>query len=157
MTLFDFRDFFGTMRIQQSAQSDRMTHQSFFIDENVKTHWFLQFDTSPRVHYLYKVVWDSKKLDLSESRRWLWEARKNFLCVVRSSCWLSETSLRSCASNEVRGMIAWHTNPFLMTQTWDLIDFCILMIAESCFWREKMWWKLMKHAILMVFLNFGGR
>ena len=143
------------MRIQQSARGDRMTHQSFFIDTNVETLWFLHFHTPLRGNYLCKVVWDSKKLDFSESRRWLWEARKNFLCVVRPYCLLSETSLRPCASNKVRRVIIWRTKHFSWTQTWELIDFCILMIAESCFWRGKTWWKVLKNAILMVFLNFG--
>ena len=129
------------MRIQQSARGDRTTHQSFFIDANVETQWFLQFDTRSRGNYHYKVLWDSKKLDFSESMPWLWESRKNFLCVVRPYCLLSETSLGPCASNKVRGVIAWRTNPFLLAQTWELIDFCILMVAESCFWRGKIWWK----------------
>ena len=129
----------------------------FFIYTNEETQRFLHFDTPSRVNYFHKVLWDSKKLDFSESRRWLWEARKKFLCVVRSYCLLSETCLGPYASNKVRGVITWRTNHFLLTQTWELIDFCILMIAESCFWRGKMWWNLMKSVILMVFLNFSGR
>ena len=80
-----------------------------------------------------------QKVHVSEWKRWLWEAWKNFLCVFGSYCLLSETSLGPCASNKVREVITWRTNPFLLTQTWELIDFCILMIAESCFWRGKMW------------------
>ena len=157
MILFAFGDFFETVHIQQSARGDHMTHQSIFIDANVEKQWFLHFDTPSRANYFTKVFWDSKKLDFSESRCWLWEARKIFLCVVRSYCLLLKTSLGPCASNKVLGVITWRTNPFLLTQTWELIDFCILMIAESCFWRGKMWWKLMKSVILMVFLNFSGR
>ena len=145
------------MRIQQSAHGDRMTHQSIFIGANVETEWFLHFDTLSRAIYLYEVVWDSKKLDFNEWRCWLWEARKNFLHVARPYCLLSETSLGPCASNKVRRVIAWRTNPFLLTQTWELIDFGILMITENCFWGGKMRWKVMKNAILMVFLNFGRR
>ena len=157
MILFAFGDFFETVRIQQSARGDHMTYQSIFIDANVEKQWFLHFDTPSRANYFTKVLWDSKKLDFSESGCWLWESRKNFLCVVRSYCLLSETSLGPCASNKVLGVITWRTNPFLLTQTWELIDFCILMIAESCFWRGKVWWKLMKSVILMVFLNFSVR
>ena len=42
--LFAFGDFFGTMRIEQSARGDHMTRQSIFIDANVRTHRFLYFD-----------------------------------------------------------------------------------------------------------------
>ena len=125
------------MRIQQSARGDRMTHQSFFIGANVETQWFLQFDTPSRGNYHCKVLWDSKKLDFSESRGWLWESRKNFLCVVRPYCLLSETSLGPCASSKVRGVIAWRTNHFLLTQTWKHSDFCILIPLQESFTSEK--------------------
>ena len=90
-------------------------------------------------HLPLKNIKIAQKVHVSEWRRWLWEAWKNFLCVFGSYCLLSETSLGPCASNKVREVITWRTNPFLLTQTWELIDFCILMIAESCFWRGKMW------------------
>ena len=35
--LFGFGDFFETVRIQQSARGGHMTHQTFFIGENVET------------------------------------------------------------------------------------------------------------------------
>ena len=66
--LFAFGDFFGTMRIEQSAHGDRMLHQYIFIDANVETKWFLHFDILSRAIYLYEVVWDSKKwILMSES------------------------------------------------------------------------------------------
>ena len=137
---------------QRTNSRDHRTHRSkniceklIFMQKNTVSYTFLN---------LTFLVWDSKKLDFSESRRWLWEARKNFWCVVRSYCLLSETSLGPCASNKVRGVIICCTNPFLLTQTWELIDFCILIIAEGCFWRGE---NVMKSVILMVFLNFSGR
>ena len=97
----------------------------------METQWFLHFDTPSRVNYSHKVLRDSKKLDFSEWRRWLCEAWKNFLCVVRSYCLLSETSLGSCASNKVCEVITWRTNTFLLTQMWKNSDFYILILLQE--------------------------
>ena len=98
------------------------------------TFWYLSKSHLPLKNN--KIV---QKLHVSEWKRWLWESWKIFLYIVTSYCLLLETSLGPCASNKVLGLIIWRTNHFFLSQTSELIDFYTLMIAESCFWRGKMW------------------
>ena len=86
-------------------------------------HYFVVFTSEKQQN--------SAKLHVSEWRRWLREAWKMFLCVVRSYCLLLETSLGPCASNKVCEVITWRTNPFSLTQMWKNSDFYILILLQE--------------------------
>ena len=128
-------DAHGPKQVSESKQYDLTTHRKFFhASQGQRLHSLIC-----NFHILIplknnKIV---QKLHGSEWRRWLWESWKNLLCVVRSYCLLSETSLGPCASNKVRRVITCCTNRFLLTQKWKHSEFCILIPLQESFTSEK--------------------